>query len=396
MNIVHLINSVGPLSFGLGPVAVNLAKEQIALGEASSIWCLDDRKIIEWAAKANDLTLSAFQPYRPAGPGMLGLSFTMEKAARTTDNATIDIVHQHCIWTGISRVTNLFRRSRAIPTVIALHGTLEKPALQRSAAKKKIASWMYENENLHNASCLHASSEQEVAGFRDYGLKNPIAVIPHGISDTWLKSEGDAEVFRRRHDLPSDKRIMLFLSRITPVKGLPMLIEAMDLVRNSLHDWILVIAGSDQFGHQREVQALLQQYRLQEKVKFVGLLVDQEKRDAFAVSDLFVLPTERESLGIVVLEALGANCPVLTTKGAPWEELVKHKCGWWTEITSRSIADSLKDALCQEPPHLKMMGEAGRKFIESEYRWDKSAQMTIELYDWLLGRGERPEFVIVR
>ena len=53
------------------------------------------------------------------------------------------------------------------------------------------------------------------------------------------------------------------------------------------------------------------------------------KEELYRRADFFVLPTFSENFGSVVAEALGYGVPVITTKGAPWEDLLNHKCGWW-------------------------------------------------------------------
>jgi len=254
---------------------------------------------------------------------------------------------------------------------------------------------LYESGNLRNASCFHALSEQEIGGVRDFGLRNPIAVIQNGISQFWLDSEGDSSAFRSKFNINSDKRIVLYLSRITPIKGIPLLIEALALIREKLTDWIFVLAGADEFDHLREIQAAVKKHNLDNHVVFTGLLVDQTKRDAYAAAELFVLPTKREAAPVVVLEALGAGVPVITTKGAPWESLVTHQCGWWVDVDSGAIAEALKDAMSCAPDELRRMGERGKELVAARFTWTNSAQMTIELYEWLLNCRERPDFVVV-
>jgi len=325
---------------------------------------------------------------------MVGYSLSMEKAVLGDEGRNISIVHQHGIWTGITRVTRKFRLILNVPSVIAPHGSLESWALKRSSWKKNIALSLYEQQNLKNASCLHACSHQEVAGFRDFGLSNPVAVIPNGVSTLWLQSEGSGPAFRDKFDIPESKRILLYLSRITPVKGLPMLMEALGSIRQHLSGWVLVIAGAEEFGHLKVVQQAVVDNGLQNNVLFTGLLKEQLKRDAFDASDLFILPTLRENFAIVVAEALGAGVPVITTKGAPWEDLVTHDCGWWTDVSADALAVAVRDAIQKTPEELKVMGERGRNLVSTKYTWKQAAQMTIELYKWLLNRRERPEFVI--
>jgi glycosyltransferase involved in cell wall biosynthesis len=318
----------------------------------------------------------------------------MERAAHH-QVAQISVVHQHALWTGLSRIPSMLGARYGIPTVVSPHGSLEKWALMKSGWKKRIALALYEGSNLHQASCLYACSEQEVTGFRDFGLKNPIAIIPNGIPDDWLDCRGDGQAFCSQYKIPNNKRVLLFLSRITPKKGLPMLIEALSNIREQLEDWHLVIAGADEFNHQVTIEKLINSNKLDDKVTFVGPIFGQAKRDAFSAAELFVLPTLSENFGIAVIEALGASTPVLTTKGAPWEELVNYNCGWWPDVNTAALTDALLHSLRLTPEELMLMGRRGKELVAAKYTWPASARMTIELYEWLLHRSERPDFVIV-
>jgi len=394
MNILHNIYSVGPGSFGLGAVALNLANEQVYLGYDSRIWCLDSDEDRHWAAEYSGLPEGNIKTFRATRPDMLGLSLDMEKFSKVDGGQTVSIVHQHDLWKAVTRSTNILRQRHGVPTVVAPHGCLEAWALQKSSWEKRIAFALYEKSNLKKASCLHACSEQEIAGFRDFGLTNPIAVIPNGIGASWLQSKGSSSAFREYFNISDTKRIILFLSRITPIKGLPLLLEALGSVREMISDCVLVIAGAEEFGHLGVVWKAISEFGLQDDIVFTGMLKDRLKRDAFAAADVFVLPTLKEAAPIVVLEALGAGVPVITTKGAPWQNLVTCGCGWWTDISADALAVALVEAMHNSPAELKAMGEHGRRLVENEYSFRRSAAMTIELYEWLLGRAEQPEFVV--
>ena len=391
-HIVHLIPGAGPGSFGGGPVALNLAREQNAAGARAQLWSLDSEADRRWAAFSSGLPPEKIRSFPVSQPAVLRWSREMQRAAEL-QAGEISVVHQHALWTGISRITSRLRDRHGIASVVTPHGALEKWALRKSVWKKEITLALYERGNLRNASCLHACSEQEKTGFREYGLTRPVAVIPNGVSGAWLESSGDAEAFRSRCGLPAQKRIMLFLSRVTPVKGLPMLMDALQQVRNLLDDWIVVVAGSGEPDHLKEVQQLVDKLQLEDYLHFTGPLFDQVKRDAFAAAELFVLPTQRENYGIVVAEALGAGVPVLTTKGAPWQSLVTHQCGWWADADADALAGALKIALCCAPEELRVMGERGRRLIAAEHTWARRAKMTLDLYQWLLGSQEKPGFV---
>ena len=389
--VVHLIPSVGPRSFGVGSVALDLTRELNSEGCATEIWCLDSNADCEWAATSSGLQLGKIRRFEGSWPGRLMWSMEMERNANRA-SASISIVHQHAIWTGLSRIPNMLRERHGIQTIITPHGMLQKWALNKSIWKKRIALALYERSNLTNASCLHAVGENELVDMRDYGLRNPVAVIPNGISAGWLNSDGDGSSFRRKYGVHPDRRILLFLSRITPKKGLLMLLEAVDANRKAFEDWCLVIAGADEFNHKAEVDEEIRRRGLADSVIMTGPLYGQLKRDSFAAASLFVLPSYSEGAPVVILEALGAGVPVLATKASPWQKLENHGCGWWTEIDATSIAEALHVALSRPADQLCVMGKRG-KSLAAEYTWANSAAMTMKLYQWLLGRQDKPAFV---
>jgi glycosyltransferase involved in cell wall biosynthesis len=173
-----------------------------------------------------------------------------------------------------------------------------------------------------------------------------------------------------------------------------MLLQAIHACRAHFADWMLVIAGSDEFGHRAEVEALISQLGLDHAVRLVGPLLNQIKRDAFAAAQLFVLPSYSEGAPIVIPEALAVGVPVVATRASPWPSLVTHGCGWWPEISQQAIQEALLDALQCSPESLQGMGHKGQALTRAEYTWPRIAPRTLLLYDWLRGRGPRPDFVV--
>ena len=386
MKILHLVPSIGPGSGGMGTATLATFREQRQAGIDSSIWCVDPPDVARAAARSPEVFTMPV-----VGPRRFAFSPAGERRARRT---AADLSHQHGLWTAQARVTDILR-TRGIPTVLSPHGSLAPFARRGSAWKKRLALAWFESRNLRLASCLHATSEAEVSSFRDFGLRGPVAVIPHGVSPSWLTAAADPARFRSAHGIGSGTRVMLFLSRVHPIKGLPMLVEALAMERDRLHDWCMVVAGPDAAGHRAAIEGLAERMEVSRLIRFVGPLFDSEKRDAFAAAEVFVLPTHTENFGIVIVEALACGVPVLTTRGAPWGELEVHDCGWWVPIDSRSIAAGLAEAAGRSAEELRAMGARGRELVASCYLWPAIGNRTIGLYRWLLGQAERPDFVVV-
>ena len=176
-------------------------------------------------------------------------------------------------------------------------------------------------------------------------------------------------------------RTALFVGRIFPVKGLPMLVEAWAMVRPP--GWKMQIVGPDEAGHQAEVAALINQAGLDAEFTFSGSLQGADLCHAYAAADLFILPSHTENFGMVVAEALSHGVPVIATNGTPWSELLEHNCGWWPEISSTGIAAALRAATTIDPAELRRMGAHGQQWMHEEFTWDQCARKMVALYQSL-------------
>jgi glycosyltransferase involved in cell wall biosynthesis len=394
--VIHLTQTVGSRSYGAGQVATHLAGAQRQSGAVAEVWTFDSPDELAWAARHSALPTGQMQGFARSWPAVLGRSRAMEKAALAARWDGRVVVHQHLLWLLISRVPALLRAAGAVRVVIAPHGTLDDWALRKSRWKKRLARCFYEGRNLAGADCLQATSEREIGNFRDFGLRNPIALINNGVSQEWLASTGDAQAFRRAHGLGSDRRILLFISRIARQKGLLMLLDAMQRLRPHLADWTLIVAGLDEQGHEAEVKARVRELGWDERVRFVGPLFAQAKRDALAATEVFVLPSHSEGAPMIVLEALAAGVPVLTTHSAPWADLERCRCGWWCDISVEAIGAALEDVATLSRERREAMGQRARALVASDYTWQESARKTLELYTWLHEGGTPPGFVVSR
>ena len=151
-----------------------------------------------------------------------------------------------------------------------------------------------------------------------------------------------------------------------------MLLQAWNRVRPE--GWRLRIVGPDETNHVRELRQQVQKLGLEAVIEFVGPVSDREKWSYYREADLFVLPTHSENFGVVVAEALAAGTPVLTTRGAPWQDLLHYDCGWWTEINTDAIADALTEAVQAPVPVLQAMGRRGQRLVQQQYTWEATAR----------------------
>src|SRR5450759_1431392 len=116
LHIVHNTPGVGPTSFGLGQVPLNLANAQVGLGCDARVWCGSSVEDVRWAYASSSLREGHIERFPVVGPSRLGYSRSMARAAATAGR-NVTIVHQHGIWTCGSRVTRTFHERHGIPYV---------------------------------------------------------------------------------------------------------------------------------------------------------------------------------------------------------------------------------------------------------------------------------------
>jgi len=300
-----------------------------------------------------------------------------------------DLLHTHSLWMHPSWVALDWKKIHRKPHVCSPRGTLESFAWNYKPWKKRPVWKLFEVRNLQSAALLHATSETEAESFRARGLNSPIAIIPNGVQVQNL--EFQMTDFTLNDSFKTENRTALFLSRIHPKKGLPLLLDAWFKVKPA--GWMLHIVGPDEGGHRATLERQVSLLGLADVVRFSGQLVGADKDQVFRDSHLFILPTHSENFGIAVAEALAHGLPVITTYGAPWALLESERCGWWVPVSADGIATALNDATRMSTEELAVMGERGRAVAVKRFGWERIAQSFIDCYRWLLGDGPKPECV---
>ena len=298
------------------------------------------------------------------------------------------IVHDNGIWNAASRAATGAARNGGLPYVISPHGMLEPWALGYHRWRKAAAWALFQRRALAGARGLVATAEQELAGIRRRVRHTPVAVIANGIDCPPIPPD------RQSRDA-AQPRTLLFLSRLHPKKNLLVLLDAWaDLAADpGFTDWTLRIAGPDELGHRVELAARIARLRLGVRVRLDGPVAEDDKAAAFAVADLFVLPSLSENFGIVVAEALAHGVPVVATHGAPWAMLPEAGAGWHVAPTAPALAGALRAAMALPPAARRAMGERGHALVARRFAWDHIAAQTLLFYGWLLDGGRRPDFV---
>ncbi|MGJ1242297.1 glycosyltransferase [Sphingobacterium siyangense] len=382
MNIAHCIASIDNSTGGPARSSTILVEELLKINGVSEISLLTlkslDPIITDFESKKGSI---AFYE-----PNFGGTSKDLRNALGNLDK--IDIFHGHGIWDLAIHQMAICARKKKLPYILSIRGMLEGWSLEQSKIKKRLAMFLYQNKDLFKAACLHATALSEAEAIRRLGYKNPIAVIPNGInlSDYPVKES----------ILIKEKRKILFLSRIHPKKGIELLIDAWEGADEYIKaGWEIEIVGNGESDYVAALQKIIRDKDLQKQIKIVGPKFGLDKIAVYHSADLFVLPTYSENFGIVIAEALACGIPVITTKGTPWQELEEYNAGKWIDVGVDFLRNALEETLIQDNGTLIEMGRNGRKLIEEKYSIESVAVSFVKLYEWILNRKDKPEFVYI-
>ena len=296
-----------------------------------------------------------------------------------------DIVHLMGHWTMLNGAA--FREARRLhkPYVMCPAGAL--PILGRSPILKAIYNKAVGLDMVRGASACIAITDKERPDFHSYGVDDDkIVTIPNGI-DPDAFAPPDPESFRREFGL-SSAPIILFAGRLQELKGPDLLLRAFAQAQPALARFQLVFAGSDG-GELARLRSIATETGVSDRVHFVGHLGDRQKAAAYATASLVAIPSRREAMSIVVLEAGICATPVLLTDQCGFDQVEQIGGGKVVAPTVEGLKTGLL-ALLDEPQRLSTMGRQLATFAREGYSWASIVRRHIDLFESVLARAAYP------
>jgi glycosyltransferase involved in cell wall biosynthesis len=305
--------------------------------------------------------------------------------------ADLDVLLTHGLWKYSSLASQQWHRRSGRPYIVHPHGMLAKWALKNSKWKKRIAGMLYEDRHLRDAACLRALCDAEAQSIRDYGLRNPVCVIPNGIDLP------DSQVVRHApwSGGAADGKVLLHLGRLHPKKNLLALIDAWATIRRTTksRDWLLVIAGWDEGGYKALLQRRARDLGIENNVHFSEPLFGEEKAAAYQKADAFVLPSLSEGLPMAVLEAWAFAKPVLITPECNLPEGFAANAAIQIGTASDSIRPGLFSLFEMSNAERIEMGARGRALAAERFAWPAIGEEMKRVCEWVIGGGPAPASV---
>jgi len=223
------------------------------------------------------------------------------------------------------------------------------------------------------------------AQLKKYGiLPQKLSLIENGV-DSGQFSNGKP----RLRELPNfdDKKIVGYVGRLAPEKGLHNLIRAVGEILRTRADLVLALIGE---GPARiELQSLVTQLNLEKSVFFLGQRSDLA--DVYASFDIFILPSLIEAMPMAVLEAMAAGKPIIASRVGGIPRMISHQeSGILVEPGDiRGLTDAL-DQLLRQPEKASQLGRRALDAVQSRYSSDAMARGYLRVYQKALGAEASP------
>lgn len=311
----------------------------------------------------------------------LFLPYYMPFIARK-DIKNYDLIHVHEHQTMLAIFTCHYARKYHVPYVLQAHGSITPKS--HLIILKKVFGYFFGRHIMRNAAKVIALTESEANEYLSVGIpKEKIEIIPNGINVAEYDNVARGQ-FRKLFPIGDDKKMILFLGRIHPIKGIDLLIDAFyDLQKE--RDVLLVVAGPDN-GCLPALKAKIDDLNMNDKVVFTGLLVDPLKTEAIADSDIFVLPSRYEVFGMVILEACACGIPVVTTNRSHIGALIDGKAGRVIDYDREQLRITMRELL-DDKSKREQYGANGKKFVRESFNMDIVGTRLEEMYDTVINMG---------
>jgi glycosyltransferase involved in cell wall biosynthesis len=382
MKVGFLVGSVSRKAGGLFQSVRGLAKAVASANEEVRVFGIRDEQSAVDLQEWQPLSVQTFRPRLRAW----GYSNELVPAMFDAD---LDVLSVHGLWKYCSVASQRWHRQTGRPYVVHPHGMLESWAVRNAMWKKRIAALLYENQHLRRAACLRALTEAEAQSIRNYGLSNPICVIPNGVD---LPDLGESNA---KTQSPNPKTL-LYLGRLHPKKNISNLIRAWNepfkSQRASGDRWVLAIAGWDQGGCEAQLRQLTTDLGLLTSVIFLGPQFGGDKSECYRTCDAFILPSLSEGLPMAVLEAWAHAKPVLMTPECNLPEGFEVHAALRIGTTPEEIAAGLKALREMSDDDRSQMGDHGRALVATRFSWPRIGEQMRRVYEWMLG-AEMPNTV---
>jgi glycosyltransferase involved in cell wall biosynthesis len=382
MRILHTTSALDPIAGGVATALGRLAESQAAAGLEVSIFStwvtIPTEPVAEQLRKRGvNVRLLKCRDPRSQHPEMTKIL--------AQEFAQADLVHVHGMWEEIQYWSGRVARLLGKPYIFTPHGMIAPWCLKKNNVPKRLYLHFRMRKILNHATAIHYTSNVERDLCAPLQLTAPTIVEPNGLDLSEFKQLPPRGMFRVQHPEIGERPMILCLGRLSPKKGLDLLIPA--FAKANFREAVLVLAGPDEDGYQKQLEALAQQHGVRDRVLFTGMLYNNQRIEALVDADIFALPSYQENFGIVVAEALAAGCPVIISDQVNiYGDVQAADAGAVVPCDIEAVANELTNWM-DNAPRRRLAGERGRLMAFDQYDAARIAQRWVTHYEKMIQGG---------
>jgi glycosyltransferase involved in cell wall biosynthesis len=382
LKVVHYLGAIDLRHGGVVRAVLDLSESLARVGHRVALLTFDDRDVpASWSrgAVGGPGVPGVVRLAAPGFAGRLG-SGALAEAKGVISGA--DVVHLHAMWIPSNEQIAAVCRAVGTPYVWSPHGMLDDWCMAQKALKKRVYHAAFARRALEGAAAVHCTAEAELSqASRWFGSargRGVVIPLPFDLAD--YRDLPGPEQARAKFGLRAGEKTLLFLSRLHPKKGVEVLVRAAAMLRNTGTPTRLVIAGGGDDAYEQSLRGLVKELGLGEAVLFAGFVKGREKVSLYQAADVFVLPSSQENFGYVVVEAMAAETPVITTRGvALWPQLEREGLAVLVEPTPEDVAREI-GGLLADPDRARAMARKGRAWCLRELEPAGIIARFVEMY----------------
>jgi glycosyltransferase involved in cell wall biosynthesis len=300
------------------------------------------------------------------------------------DEYEVDIVQSH-----LARMNNygmLAARAYGIPNIMTVHGTAEF-SLRKQRMFYRILGSM-------STAVIAVSGSLKRTFCQETGVgTEKVTVIHNGIDAGQFRPSKDKAAYRRDFNLPDDGFVLAAVGNIRAIKRYDLLLDALAIIIRTIPNTILIVAGADLEGRQKDLTAQTAERNLDSHVRFLGQVSDAST--VYNAADVYVLSSESEGFSITTLEAMAASLPVVVTDcGGPTEIVDTDVNGF---IVPNEDAEALAERVIRLHGNATLraeMGQAGRQKVSDQFSLGPNIALHKQLYRDVLTKAGNPEIQV--
>jgi glycosyltransferase involved in cell wall biosynthesis len=292
-----------------------------------------------------------------------------------------DVLHSHSFGYMHTNLLALRKRFRDTPLVVTPHyhppETMQGGGMRhalRAFYDRRIANWVFDQAD---AILFNSDAERERMAHHINDM-DKTRVIPNGVHTDRYEELPDPGPFKERRGIEGP--MLLYVGRLAENKHLELVIRSMPDLLEEMPDLRFVIAGPDD-GAGTGWRDLVEGMGLGGSVSFEGFLSEEDKMAALTAADVFVLPSDWEAFGLVLLEAQACGTPsIVSDRGGPREVIEDGSTGvvvpygdedaWRTGLRDLLLDDALRER----------MGRAARERAMTQFSWPVIIDRLEEVY----------------